>query len=176
MNAVYQHPRELVLALFTSAPGLPMTVLQSSKLSYGSWTVDVNVIGESHAIIFSREGKPVFSEVLACYPVTKHRAYYAYEFAKMDDHGIHIGPYYGHVNFREPDWTVPPAGPESLEVTFPQTENNRGSEVPVTRVQWQYEHERLQWWTLHTYPLKKETIRVYSRSHYDFAYQHGRLS
>jgi hypothetical protein len=171
MSVVHQHPRELVLSLFLAAPSFPITVLSQKKQVYGRWTVEIDIIGESHAIIFFFDSEPVFSEVLACYPLAKHRCYYAYEFEKMDHHHIHIGPYYGRVNFREAEWKMPPeVKGEVLTYDFPSV----NGAVPQTRVQWSFAHQRFQWWTLHTYPMGDEIIRVYSLSQYDFASKQGR--
>jgi hypothetical protein len=166
LQAVYQHPRDLVFALFEGPPGFEMTVLASAQVQAGAVAVSVNIIGESHALIFSREGVPFFSEVLACTPEAEQGSRYTYAFTRMDRHAVQRDGYAGRVSFREPTWDIPDLPPENtLRVTFPQTYGH----IPLTQVMWEMTGTRLSWWTLHTYPLPTEQISVYSTSHFDFA-------
>lgn len=166
MQAVYQHPRELVFALFAGPPGFEMTVLAQAQVQLGAVDVSVNIIGESHALIFSRDGVPFFSEVLACTPDAEPGSRYSYAFTRMDGHRIERDGYAGRVSFREAHWEVPIVPPaQVLTVTFPEVYGH----IPLTQVMWDVQATRLRWWTLHTYHLPTEQISVYSKSHFDLS-------
>lgn len=166
LQAVYQHPRDLVFALYDGPPGFEMTVLASAEVRVGGVTVSVNIIGESHALIFSRGGVPFFSEVLACTPKAEQGSRYTYAFTGMDGHAVQRDGYAGRVSFRGAGWVLPPAAPaNTLRVTFPRTYGH----TPLTQVVWAADEGRLRWWTLHTYPLPTDQISVYSASYFDFA-------
>jgi hypothetical protein len=173
LEAVYQHPRELVLALFDGPPRFEMTVLASADVRVGVVDVSVNIIGESHALVCSRDGVPFFSEVLACTPEAERDSNYHYAFTRMDNHAVGDGAYRGRVGFREANWEIPVVPPENmLQVTFPQTHGH----IPLTRVMWAVQGVGLRWWTLHTYPLPTEQISVYSTSTFDFATEQGEIA
>ena len=161
MIPIYQHPRDLTLALFNGEPTFPMTLLRSRRLNVGQWDVHFHIIGESHAVIFSYERTPVFSEVLACVDV--QRAHYTHHFSDLAPAHITQVGYGVEVTVQETHWQLPD-GVETLELEFPQMFGQK----PRTRVQWHYEHNCLQWWTLHTYPLQGELIRVKTMSYFDF--------
>lgn len=166
MNSIYQHPRDLRFALFDGEPTFPMTILEEAHVTHGLWTFRFCIIGESHATTIYHAGEPMFSEVLACYPVQPEQCTRLYTFDHHERHEVAQERYRGAVAFDHPTWPEPDAfRDQQLEVVFPST----FGEVPVTRVQWHTQDSVMQWWTLHTYPLTTGTTYVYTRSSFDFA-------
>ncbi|MEM6284720.1 MAG: DUF2617 family protein [Chloroflexota bacterium] len=162
MEPIYQHPRDLTLALFCGEPTFRMTLLRSRRVNAGPWDVHFHIIGESHAAIFSYERTPVFSEVLACVDV--ERAFVIHRFESLEPYRFARGSYGVTCTADRVDWQKP-ASVQKLEVQFPPM----FGQVPMTRLQWQLDQQCIRWWTLHTYPLENDMIAVKTMSYFDFA-------
>ncbi|MEO1663027.1 MAG: DUF2617 family protein [Chloroflexota bacterium] len=162
MEPIYQHPHDLTLALFRGEPTFKMTLLRSRRVNVGAWDVHFHIIGESHAVIFSYERTPVFSEVLACVEV--ERAHRMHRFTSLKTYRFEEANYRVRCSTGRVKWKIP-AGAKKLEVQFPPM----FGQVPLTRVKWHMDGHTLLWWTLHTYPLENDIIAVKTMSNFDFA-------
>lgn len=160
MEPIFQHPSDLVLALY-NAPPPPLTVLKSRRVRIGQWEAAFHIIGESHAVMLSKGGRVVRSEVLAC-TGTPAGAVYTHAFSAMAWHRVRLPGHGVAVSFDVLPWDVPPPGRDQITLQFPKM----FGQTPLTRVQWQVEAGALRWYTVHVYPLPDGAVRVYSRSQF----------
>lgn len=161
MQVVYQSPQQLTLALFDGQPTYPLTLLRSRRHRMGDWNVHFHIIGESHAVIFTHHGRPLFTELLACIPVSAEQCAYVHPFTTLDAHMMQRDNYQVQVTF---DATTPSPLTNSLELAFPPV----WGRVPITRIEWEQTGSCLHWRTLHTYPNHLGETCVRTTSHFDF--------
>lgn len=162
MQTIYQHPRDLALVLFRGEPTQPLTRLKTDRLRLGRWEAAFHIIGESHAVILSYAGVPVFSEMLSCAPLSGEGGDTVCDLSDMQPRQLERSGYGVCVTFDEP---VPaaPMDASQIKFAFPAVFGQK----PLTRVQWAQDDGTLRWWTLHVYPLQTGVIHVYTTSYFD---------
>ncbi len=161
MEAVYQHPRDLSLVLTRGTSRQLITRLETAHLDVGSWRLSLSVIGESHVAQVAHDGRTVLTELLFCELPQPEPGAIVRRFEQMEAACFERGGYRVCLTFHEPDWQVPPSTrANTLDVLFPAV----FGQIPLTRLQWNHDNERLLWWTLHTYPQPDAIIYVYTHS------------
>ncbi len=109
----------------------------------------------------AHDGKTVLTELLFCEQPQPEAGAVVRSFEQMEGACIEQSGYRVCVAFHQPGWDVPPPiAKNTLEMPFPVVFGH----IPITRLQWQYNRQRLAWWTLHTYPQPDGTIYVYTHS------------
>lgn len=162
MQTIHQHPRDLALALFRGEPTIPITCLKSAHLSIGRWDAAFHIIGESHAVTLAYDSEPIFAEMLSCAPLSAPCCNFFCDLSDMQPRQINRDGYSVHVTFDDPPSAAPDAA-AAIEFAFPRVFGQK----PITRIQWAYHQNTIQWWTLHVYPLSTGVTHVYTASFYD---------
>jgi hypothetical protein len=158
---IYQQPGDLILALFDTPLAMEPLVLEEAVCHAGPISAYLQIIGESHIVRIEREERPWFYETLSCLPLHAHECQHWHSFIDRREHQHAQGGYRVQVRFNDDE--LPPrrtAGRTSIQVYFPPV----FGQVPLTRIEWQAEPDRLRWWTLHTYPEAMRTTYVESES------------
>lgn len=162
-----QCPDDLQLVLVRSQNfPLGVHVLQAQTISVADVGVTFRIIGESHWITVRRADE-VWHEVLACVPVPQCPLEFAHAFDRRascayTNHGYSVQvmqvPLTAEIARRGQIGA-------HMEVVFPHPQG--GELLPFTRIWWHVAPKQIQWWTIHVYPLERETIAVLSESRYD---------
>ena len=159
MKTIHQHPTELVLGVLTNQQPHNLTVLQSKQVKIGRWSLDFQIIGESHRVIARYDTFVVVQEILACVPLVADDCRHFKRFATLGAHSFRQDAYEVAIWFSEEP--VPLLEGANLEVWFPVVYHSQ----PVTQIKWDVLPTGIRWWTLHLYPLQTGTVTVLSSSH-----------
>lgn len=158
--AIHQDPRRLTLSLLEQEIELPITILESQEVIVGEWTIDFAIIGESHQVTI-RHGKVfVVREVLACVAMPNREDVKAHSFSDLQPYRHQHRGYQVEVSFTNK--TVPLWDDVQLTMRFPTVYGQQ----PLTQIRWQILVDRVQWQTLHVYPLPQRSVTVLSRSYW----------
>jgi hypothetical protein len=163
LASIQQDAQDLLLALVQAEPLPEMRVLLAESWQYQAWRFDFAIIGESHYVRITHEGKLVMLEVLACIRLKAEQCKLYQPLLEMQPFAYQESAYQVAVRFdnRLPDWSQQK---NSLRYHFPITHG----QIPQTRIQWQHEAGRLRWQTLHSYPEEARLITVLSESEFRF--------
>lgn len=167
IDAIHQHPSDLVLALLGSTLPVPVTILAQDEFILGSFHFVFNIIGESHLVSVAHKGETIFRELLACVPLAPEacRLYHSFH----DLQAFSTAHHHHQVSIT---FEVLPASAEalaaylhphsspSLEVAFPKIHDC----IPVTRLWWHKGGDSIHWRTLHVYPGTESITTVWSVS------------
>ena len=159
MKTIYQQPTDLILGVLTGQHLHNLTVLQNKQVKMGDWSVEFQIIGESHRVIARHAGTVKFQEIMACVPLVAHDCYHFNTFPHLNAHSFRRDVYGVEIWFS--DEPVPLLEAADLEVCFPAVHDRQ----PVTQIKWEVLSHKIRWWTLHVYPLPSQTITVLSSSH-----------
>lgn len=161
IQAVYQNPSDLALAVVSGELSLPLTILRRDTLIIGDWAFAFHIIGESHLVTIDHKSQMILCELLACVDVPAKICLHHHQFSDLTAH-CHTQPGYTvDVHFdTQPDTIF---GSDSISVEFPKIYG----QTPVTRVEWLHDSGVVSWRTLHVYPQEKGITCVHSISHFD---------
>jgi hypothetical protein len=155
VELVIQQPHELTLALVRQPLPIPVQVLCCIQHSYADWQVEFAIIGSSHYVCL-RHGDEIWQEVLACMAIHPNECSHYYPCKTAQVHRFAETPYQVHLEF-SPYPTPPiPDTAEQLIYHFPSVYD----QTPLTALYWQKLENRLEWWTVHTYPQPQGEIQV----------------
>lgn len=165
MDWVYQHPKDLVLAVYHGQPKQNMLILKQQTLHIENWQIEFRIIGESHAVLISdQHGQIQFSEVFSCLPVDSAQCVHYQNFETLEPYQLNTSSYQVAVSIDThlPHWPND-VHISQMQVDFPSVHGT----TPFTRVSWQHRANQIQWWTIHTYPFDSTTTNVYTHSIFD---------
>src|SRR5687768_584771 len=130
--SIPQKAQDLVLAVVENDALPSMRVLLSESLQLAAWRFDFAIIGESHYVRISHEGRLVMREILACLPLKAEDCKLYQPFGNLEPFAYQESAYQVAVAFesRVPVWTQEE---QCLSYQFPVTHGK----VPETRIQWQ---------------------------------------
>lgn len=161
--SIPQNAQDLVLALVEHDALPSMRVLLAESVEIAAWRFDFAIIGESHYVRISHEGRLLMREILACLPLKAEDCKLYQPFSVLEPFAYQESAYQVAVGFesRLPVWTQKQ---DSLSYQFPVTHGK----VPETRIQWQIHAGQLRWQTLHSYPEARRQRLVLSESAFRF--------
>lgn len=159
---IYQEPTALSLHVIEGATPLNLTVIEAQRVSCGLWTVDFEIVGESHRVCLSQAGQVTWQEVLACTQLPPEQAQHQHAFSQLTAHCFATEGYRVQVTFTTGEGPGLRLDRPNLTATFPPVFGQQ----PVTQLAWEVSPAAIQWRSLHIYPLRTHTVTVSSFSTY----------
>jgi hypothetical protein len=160
LASVTQVPTALVLAVTDAELPFQPHILLSRCVEWDDVALQFSIIGESHLVRIERYGRLWFHELLACTLLDAFSEGHIHSFDDLVVCDYAKDNYCTKVAFSQ----LPPRRRlntrNSITVRFPRQHDV----TPMTHVAWQTHPDRLDWWTLHTYPEATHTTYVVSES------------
>jgi hypothetical protein len=167
MDTIFQDPRDLILGVKNDDnPITQLTVLLTKSLVHRGYDVTFRIIGESHWITLSRQGKIVLQEVLACVKLEHVVWSHEHSFDDGREHQFVTEGYAVSIGFIPFTHAITRLGRglEHLQLNFPNPLG--GEQLPFTRIWWSLSDGSIRWWTIHVYPQEHMTTAVLSVSEF----------
>ncbi|MDX2136971.1 MAG: DUF2617 family protein [Chloroflexota bacterium] len=160
LASVTQVPTALVLVVTDAELPFQPHILSSCFVEWADVAFQFSIIGESHFVRIERMGRLWLHELLACTPLYTFSEGHVHPFDKLGAHDYAKDNYCTKVSFSQ----FPPRRRlktrSSITVHFPR----QHGVIPMTHVAWQTHPDRVDWWTLHTYPEAAYTTYVVTES------------
>ena len=192
IKPIVQRPQDLILAC-VSDDCLPETqILAQNIWQYQDWQIRFAIIGESHRVRLSYQGKFIMEEMLACADIPLQTCQHHHQLADLQPHQYQHANYSVNIDIND-NPTLWQEKDEATLVGHHSTSKIMRSQKPVskreshlikkeikfifppingkealTRLQWQATKTAIHWRSLHTYICDGKLLCVYSQSQYDF--------
>ena len=160
-----QSPTDLVLAVFTSDPLFPVTVLKKADTIVGNWHFILAILSESHLVQIKHHDSVILQEVLMCSQLTSDNNVHTHSFSDLQSHQYTRPGYSTKVTFGHNSlWLPLQPGETCIKAEFPEVYN----QVPTTQIAWSIGAGVAKWRTQHLYPDDRQTRSVVSLSEFRF--------